>query len=193
MAEGIDQPLICHHSILVTRNKILFENKNSPKIDQLIESIQKRRVIINSLTDAIQTQTLELAKAYQQCDAATWKKAENPIKRSIIANIVGYGSALFLKIYSKELLGSQDTSRSWREKFDNLWTKETNDQKAIVRTLLWLFTSEDDFFDSCHEAQIIKYEANFILMKVKDQQFLLAEELDQLRKNGVELSNMVFQ
>ena len=193
MSLRTQQPSVCHENIMPTKNSVIFERKNVPRLDNLTTSVHQRKISINSLTDTIQLQTLELGLAYQQCDLATWKKAENLIKRSIIANIIGYGAALLIKVYSKEILNSMNPQSTWQDRFNSLWNEETSDQKAIVRTLLWLFTSKDDFFESCTHAQKIKIEANFNLIRLREQQLLLAEDLDQLKTVGVEIGEAVLQ
>lgn len=193
IAGGTKQSIVCHKATSATRTSVKFERNDSLKVEQLTASIHERKAQINALTTTIQSQARELALAYQQCDMETWKKTENLIKRSIIANIVGYGSALLIKIYSRELLGSTRATGSWQEKFSDLWTQDTADQKAIVRTLLWLFTSKDDFFRSCTTAHEIQFESYFNLMKVKEQQMFLAKDVDQLKQHGIDIGDMVFQ
>lgn len=184
---------VCHEKLMTTKNGIMFTNQNSIQISDLSRSIQQKKIKIAELTYVIQSSALELASAYERCDLKTWKKAENLIKRSIIANVVGYGAALILKIYSKQILDPKNSTLTWRSRFDSMWTQDSNDQKAIVRTLLWLFTSEDDFFETCADVQNIKHQSALNLLKVKEYQLLLAEELDALNQFGVDISGAILQ
>lgn len=191
-ASGTNQPYICHESISPTRNSIKFENQNTEKVAIVTQSVHHRISVINKLTSEIQSMTLELAAAYQECDLALWKKTENLIRRSIIANVIGYGSTLLLKIYAKEITTSPESGQSWQERFGYLWKNETNDQKAIVRALLWLFTTKDDFYESCSEAEKIRVSAAYNLIKIREQHILLAGELDELEDSGIHLTEVIF-
>lgn len=190
---SLTHELACNSQLLRTRNSIDFRNQRAAHLTMLVEAVEARTQKINQLTSKIQQQTLALGLAFEQCDLALWKKAENIIKRSIIANIIGYGAALLIEIYSKEILNAPKNGDNWTDKFTSLWKNESSDQKAIVRTLLWLFTSNDDFSVTCMPAEQIKSQAMENLLHLKEQQILLAREMDTLEAEGIPISQVILK
>lgn len=185
--------LACNPHVLKTRNSIDFSSRQSSTIAKRMTSVAQRSQTINQLTNELQQQAMALGLAFEQCDRVLWKKAENLIKRSIIANIVGYGAALLIKIYGNDMTSAAKNGEKWSEVFRNIWQNETSDQKAIVRTLLWLFTSNDDFSATCMPAEKIKIQANLNLLRLKEQQILLASEMDLLEEQGIPISQVILK
>lgn len=167
-----------------------FQNKLSASRAEVFMRINQRIAMIRQLSASFPNKAAALSEAYAQCNISDWDKTKRLIKRSIITNVIGYGSSILIRIFSPDFAQPSTPGVLWKDKIQFLWQPTVDVQKtgqAITRVLLWLFTTKDDFKETCTAAETIKLAASADLFKVKDQQLMLGADLDEAQRIGLSL------
>jgi hypothetical protein len=180
----------CSDVVTTSMPLLGFQNKLSASRAELLSRINQRITVIRQLSASFPNKAAALSEAYAQCNISDWDKTKRLLKRSVIANVIGYGSSILIGIFTPDSAQPSTPGRLWKDKIDLLWQPTVDVQKtgqAITRVLLWLFTTKDDFKETCSAAETIKITAAADLFKVKELQLMLATDLDEAQRIGLSL------
>jgi hypothetical protein len=181
---------ICSEVVTASAPLLGFQNKLEGRTRELLTRIINRISAIRQLSASLPVKAAALAEAYDRCNTADWEKTKRLLKRSILANIIGYGSALLIDILAPNSVTQVTPNKSIADRINAIWdTKIDNVQtgQAITRVLLWLFTSKEDFKETCAAAEEIKINTTAELFKIKDLQLLLSADTDEALRLGLNI------
>ena len=180
----------CSDVVTTSMPLLGYQNKQSSSRNELLIRINQRITMIRQLLASFPNKAAALSDAYAQCNISDWDKTKRLLKRSIIANVIGYGSSILIGILTPDSPLPSTPGMHWKDKIDSIWQPDVDVQKtgqAITRILLWLFTTKEDFKETCSAAESIKITASADLFKVKDLQLMLATDLDEAQRIGLSL------
>lgn len=180
----------CSDVVTTSAPLLGFLNKLSASRAEVFMRINQRMTMIRKLSASFPNKAAALSEAYAQCNISDWDKIKRLIKRSIITNVIGYGSTILIRIFSPDFEQPSTPGLLWKDKIEFLWQPTVDVQKtgqAITRVLLWLFTTQDDFKETCIAAETLKLAASADLFKVKELQLMLGADLDEAQRIGLSL------
>ena len=184
------QSLTCSEAISSSEAIFGYRNQFSFQQQEILERISNKMQIISQLASSFPQRSLALAQAMDNCDLASWNQAKRMLARSLIANVIGYGSSIIFAIFEPSNKLGADLPRTWSEKIKQIWepsVDQKNISRAVTRSLLWLFTSEHDFKETCFNAEEIRINASADLLKLKSLQTSLSLDLDEANRLGIPL------
>ncbi|MEN9530772.1 MAG: hypothetical protein RI932_2645 [Pseudomonadota bacterium] len=181
---------ICSDVVTASAPLLGFQNKLDNRKQELLTRITHRISAIRQISASFPAKAATLAEAYERCNTSEWEKTKRLLKRSILANVIGYGSAILIDILAPNTLKHATPNKSIVDRINAIWDPRVDTVptgQAITRILLWLFTSKDDFKETCSAAEEIKINATADLNRVKDLQLLLAADTNEAQQIGLEI------
>lgn len=188
LPEGSSSLPFCSDVVAASPALLGFRSSLTSEHSELLVRINNKLSMIRHLSASFPTRAASMDEAYSQCSVADWEKAKRLLKRSIIANVVGYGSSILIGIFAPN--AHTPASGSWGNRVRLIWEPTVDVQlraQAITRVLLWLFTNKNDFKETCAAAEEIRISAAADLFKVKELQLSLAGDLDHAQRVGLKI------
>jgi hypothetical protein len=176
--------LMCSRIIFETAPLENYINKLSAEQSELSNEISRKIFAIRLLTSAFPEKASRLLTALEECQSSDIDNAGRQLVRSILINFIGMGSAIIFRIFGP----SMPQMNNWTDKIGELWRPDPNVQNSgqyVTRILLWLFTQQHDFKQTCTRAEEIRIESLQDVMILQKLQLELATRLDKASTLGL--------
>jgi hypothetical protein len=163
-----------------------YHNNLSERQSVLLNEINQKTLKIRKLSASFPEKARILLTALDECQSSDINNAGKQIMRSILFNLVGIGTSVIFKIFGPAM----PQEHSWSKKIALLWQPEDDVQKNgqyVTRILLWLFTQQHDFKQTCTPAEEIRISGIEDVLKLKQLQTELAVRLDEALNLGLPL------
>ncbi|MBM3382637.1 MAG: hypothetical protein FJY29_09385 [Betaproteobacteria bacterium] len=181
---------LCSEAVAATEPLLGFRNGLESSKRELLTRMTNRISAIRQIAASLPVKAAALAEAYERCNTSDWEKTKRLLKRSILANVISYGSAILIDILAPNSVSQRSPYNRIADRIDAIWNTKIDTVQtgqAITRILLWLFTSKDDFRETCSTAEEIKINTAVELYRIKDLQLLLAADTEEAQRIGLDI------